>query len=56
MGNNFSPRLRPTASATAQVVAEAPEIVEDQAALPLFAIIGDHGDKAETIWAKRLNA
>ena len=33
-----------------------PKIIEDQAALPLFSVIGDHGGKAGTAAAKRLNA
>ena len=33
-----------------------PEIIENQAALPLFAIIGDHGVEAGIASAKRLNA
>ena len=33
-----------------------PEIIENQAALPLFAIIGNHGGIAGITSAKRLNA
>ena len=45
--------LSPAQHPNARVI---PEIIDDQAALPLFAIIGDHGGIAGIASAKRLNA